>query len=218
MNQQERVYAVDLARGLAVGFMIWVHVLLTYSTPEVVNSIFGIIIGFLGSPPAAPVFMTLMGLSFYYSRNKDLKSGIRRGLQIILFGYLLNFFRGVLPVYMTGLLSPSKAAGIPAAVADYTDAFLELDILQFAGLAFIVMSLIRYCKVNKYVLLFLALVIAVISPYMWAFRLMFQCWIISSITCGAINPLPRNASATLFHFRFCPGLHSRWSVCSWGIH
>jgi surface polysaccharide O-acyltransferase-like enzyme len=169
MSQQERVYAVDLARGLAVAFMIWVHVLLTYSTPEVVNSIFGIIIAFLGSPPAAPVFMTLMGLSFYYSRNKDLKSGIRRGLQIILFGYLLNFFRGVLPVYMTGLLAPSKAAGIPAAVADYMDAFLELDILQFAGLAFIVMSLIRYWKVNKYVLLFLALVIAVISPYMWGF-------------------------------------------------
>jgi predicted alpha/beta hydrolase len=109
--------------------------LLTYSTSGVVNSIFGLIIGFLGGSPSAPVFMTLMGLSFYYSRNKGLKSGIRRGLQLILFGYLLNFFRGVLPVYLTGLPAPSKAAGIPAAVADYTNAFLELDILHFAGQA-----------------------------------------------------------------------------------
>ena len=164
---QERVFAVDLARGLAVVFMIWVHVLITYSTPEVQHSLFGAVIGFLGSPPAAPVFMTLMGLSFYYSRNNDMISTIKRGFYIIALGYVLNFLRGVLPVFMVKQLAPSAAAGIPAAVADYSAAFLELDILHFAGLALIVMAVLRELRVNKYIFLVLAAIVAVLSPLFW---------------------------------------------------
>ena len=64
-------------------------------------------------------------------------------------------------------LSPAKAAGIPAAVANCRDAFLEIDILQFAGLSLIVMAVIRELKVNRYVLLLLAALITCVSPSLW---------------------------------------------------
>ncbi len=70
MSQDKtRLRAIDLARGLAVFFMILVHVLITYSAPDVEHSLFGEIVGFQGGPPAAPVFMALMGISFYYSKH-----------------------------------------------------------------------------------------------------------------------------------------------------
>jgi len=87
---KKRLDAVDLARGLAIVFMIAVHMLEVYADKYVQNSIFGGIIEFLGGPPAAPVFMMLMGLSFMYSRKKDLKTSIIRGVKIFLLGYLLN--------------------------------------------------------------------------------------------------------------------------------
>ena len=63
-DERARVYAINLARGLAVFYMVLVHVLITYATPTVTGSVFGTIVGFLGGPPAAPVFMALMGTSF----------------------------------------------------------------------------------------------------------------------------------------------------------
>ena len=168
MNQAgKRVYAVDLARGLAVFFMILVHVLITNGNSEVEHSLFGEIIDRLGETPAAPVFMATMGISFYYSRNTELMAGIKRGLYIILLGYVLNFFRGVLPVFLIKLLAPSMAAGIPEAVANYYDVFMELDILHFAGLSLIVMAVFRELKVNKYFFLLLAGVVAIVSPILW---------------------------------------------------
>jgi len=166
-SRENRIAAIDLGRGLAVLFMIGVHVLITYSTVEVQHSIFGYVIGFLGSPPAAPVFMTLMGVSFYFSRNTGLAAGIKRGLQIILLGYLLNFLRGVVPVALARWWVPATAAGIPDAVANVHDALTELDILQFAGLSLIVMAILRQLQVNRYVLLVLAAVTAYVSPMLW---------------------------------------------------
>jgi uncharacterized membrane protein len=166
-SQNKRVYAVDLARGLAVLFMIGVHVLDTYSSHELQHTVLGLIIAWLGGPPSAPVFMALMGVSFYYSRNTDLKFGIKRGLEIILLGYILNILRGILPIFVVSLLAPSVAESIPQAVANYHDAFVELDILQFAGLSLIVMAIIRELKFNKYILLCLSVIIGFISPMLW---------------------------------------------------
>jgi hypothetical protein len=79
---------------MAVFFMIAVHTLEVFANPEVKNSIFGQIIEFLGGPPAAPVFMTLMGFSFIYSRKSELKPKLLRGFKIFLTGYILNIIRG----------------------------------------------------------------------------------------------------------------------------
>jgi uncharacterized membrane protein len=100
-TQNNRLLSIDLARGLAVFFMIAVHTLEVFANQDVKNSIFGQIIEFFGGPPAAPVFMTLMGFSFIYSRKSELKPKLLRGFKIFLSGYILNIIRGILPFPLT---------------------------------------------------------------------------------------------------------------------
>ena len=75
-----RIRAFDLARGLAVGFMILIHVLghfgdeTTWATPA------GVVVTFLGGPLAAPVFMFLMGASLSLSRRSGAASIARRAI------------------------------------------------------------------------------------------------------------------------------------------
>jgi hypothetical protein len=187
----KRIIAMDLARGLAVFFMILVHVEITFSTAEVDKSVFGQIIEFLGGPPAAPVFMAMMGVSFCLSRNRDLKSGVMRGLKIFLLGYVLNILRGVLPIMLADAFAPGKYAQIPPEVANLADAFWEIDILQFAGLALIAMAILRELKAGPRTLLALAS-----RPGSGALAAKYPSWAACAIFSGATSRRPRSASAT----------------------
>ncbi len=162
-----RVYAIDLARGLAVFFMILVHVLITFSSDEIRASLFGRFIDFMGGPPAAPVFMAMMGASLFFSRHSDFKTTALRGLKIIGLGYLLNFLRGVLPILLTKSFLPSAYAQIPEAVQNMTDAFLEVDILQFAGLALIAGAFMKNLNLKWFTYLIIAAIVGSISPFLW---------------------------------------------------
>jgi uncharacterized membrane protein len=170
IDKRKRVHAIDIARGFAIVFMIFVNVLETYATPEVLHSTFGRIIEFFGSPATAPVFMAAMGVSFYYSRNTDLQSGIHRGIKIILLGYFLNIVRSVIPVIFVKTSVPAQYASLSPAITNLRDGLADLDILQFAGLSLIVMAFIRRLKINKYVLLLTAVVIAIVSPELWGLK------------------------------------------------
>jgi len=103
----ERVRAFDLARGLAIVFMIGVHVLWHWGAPDTWTTPIGQVISFLGGPTAAPVFMFLMGASLAFSSRSSFSSLAVRGLWLVWLGYLLNFLRGVIPAYLglsTGLV------------------------------------------------------------------------------------------------------------------
>lgn len=168
---KKRLDAVDLARGLAVLFMIGVHVLEVYANPEVTNSVFGQVVEFLGGPPAAPVFMMLMGLSFAYSKKKDMRSGIIRGIKIFISGYLLNLLRGVLPLWAAQIISIPVTEGMTPEQSNLLNIFLISDILQFAGIALIIMVIIRELKINRYVLISIAFLISMLSPFLWKIKI-----------------------------------------------
>lgn len=160
-----RQFAVDFARGLAVLFMIWVHVLEMFGNYAVQDSYFSNVIEFLGGPPAAPVFMLLMGVSIAYSRKNQPGKLMLRGLMILLLGYVLNFAREIVPMYLgleLDLLSKSD-------LLPYTmlTIFLQMDILQFAGLALIFLGLLSALRVRRWLYLPLALFFALINPWMW---------------------------------------------------
>lgn len=166
-----RLDAVDLARGLAVFFMIAVHVLEVYANKEVTSSVFGEVVGFLGGPPAAPVFMMLMGLSFAYSKKKDMRSGIIRGLKIFVSGYTLNFFRGVLPFWVAQIMGFSVTDGMTSEQSNLLNIFLIADILQFAGIALIIMAIIRELNINRVALTIVAFLVAMLSPFLWKIKI-----------------------------------------------
>lgn len=169
-----RLLSIDLARGLAVLFMIAVHTLEVFANQEVKNSVFGQIIEFLGGPPAAPVFMTLMGFSFIYSRKSELKPKLLRGFKIFLSGYVLNILRGVFPFALSTYLKLDIVKTFPLDKLNEYTILTIVDILQFAGIALMVMALIQEFRINKYIILLFAFLISIISPFLWGFKLNIQ--------------------------------------------
>jgi hypothetical protein len=145
--------------------MVLVHVLETYAKPEVQGSVFGWVIEFLGGPPAAPVFMFLMGASLAFSRRAAPARGLRRGLWLLFLGYLLNFTRGALPTYLAlqaGLCTPEEL-GPHTPTYELTQA----DILHLAGLALIILTALRACVPMTYLWVLMSVGVAAVSPLLW---------------------------------------------------
>lgn len=172
--QTQRLRFLDMARALAAIFMIFVHVLNLLALPEVDKSVFGDCINFLGSPPAAPVFMFAMGASF--AVTLDLNRGVKfmRGFKIFAQGYFLNFLRLFCPFLLIlflglfGFKAPFQGDS-GSLKTELIDNLLVVDILQFAGLAYLFLSLVCFLRLNKTIFLSaLILAICLISPMLWA--------------------------------------------------
>ena len=68
---RERVRAFDLAAGLAVFFMILVHVLWHWGTPDTWTTPIGEAISYAAGPTATPVFLFLIGASLGAARRSN---------------------------------------------------------------------------------------------------------------------------------------------------
>jgi len=66
-----RQIELDIAKGLAIAFMIFDHVMETFASDQLNESGFADIVYFMACVPAAPVFMFSMGVGFLYTRNRD---------------------------------------------------------------------------------------------------------------------------------------------------
>jgi uncharacterized membrane protein len=64
-----RQLELDIARALAIVFMVLVHMFELFIEHPFPNTVSTHIIKFLGSPPAAPVFMLLLGVGIAYSKR-----------------------------------------------------------------------------------------------------------------------------------------------------
>lgn len=62
---------LDIARGLAVLFMIIIHVQLVFANAGVWDTLLADINDFNGDIPAAPMFMFLLGIGINYSRKNQ---------------------------------------------------------------------------------------------------------------------------------------------------
>lgn len=163
---QKRIVYLDLARGLAVFFMILQHAVIIFDTDMGEKSVLGMIMLALGTAPAAPVFLTLMGIFFSRKREITLNREILYGLKLVGLGYLLNLFRFFLPLSLEYLENP---------VAIFTlqkespfDMLLSIDILQTAGYSWMVLALLkRYLPHKEGLYYILAGLLAILSPLFW---------------------------------------------------
>jgi uncharacterized membrane protein len=121
--------------------MILIHVMRHWGEPSTWTTPIGVLASFLGGPPAAPVFMFLMGASVAFSRRSTFRSLAVRGSGLFLLAYVFNVFRGALPLTLglaTGVVTPQE-------VAPHTPGSLltMVDILQLAGLSLIGIAVLR---------------------------------------------------------------------------
>ncbi len=156
-----RQFELDVSRGLAVLFMVAVHVLMAFSNERVALSTFGSVIDFLGSPPAAPVFMFILGAGLVYSRHSSGKTLFKRGIIILATGYLLNFLRGGLPTLLSLALT-----GEAKLLESFYQEMVCIDILQFAAMAFLFFAFIKGFKINSKGLILIGIICAILNMFL----------------------------------------------------
>lgn len=147
---KQRNSTADLLKGLAVVFMIQVHLVELFAKPEIYTSWIGKISLFLGGPPAAPVFMLVMG--YFIARSKrSIGSNLLRGLKLIALGFALNIGLNL------HLLIKIFSGSINLSPLPY---IFGVDILFLAGLSIVVLSTVKHFA--KFKLIPLILLLAVI--------------------------------------------------------
>jgi uncharacterized membrane protein len=140
ITARERIRAFDLAAGLAVFFMILVHVLWHWGARETWTTPIGEAISLAAGPTAAPVFMFLVGASLGAAPRTGFGSLAARGLWLLVLGYVLNLLRGVIPATIglaTGVITADQ-------VAPYTPWWLgtTVDLHHAIGLSMVVIAAI----------------------------------------------------------------------------
>lgn len=127
---QGRQLELDIAKGLAILFMVFVHCFESLTPIEVTAT--GYMIEFLGGPLAAPVFMFALGVGIVYSRKSTPADLAVRGIRLLILAYVLNFLRSSLPQMFQYFRT-----GDPGYAKEAVALLFGVDILPFAGLVFL---------------------------------------------------------------------------------
>ena len=129
----------DLLKGFAVFLIVPVHIIETFIDFPGRESVFGKTLLFLGGPIAVPVFMMVMGYFLAKSQN-SFTTNLFRGIKIFMAGLLLNIglnFHLLLKIqFADWQLNPWEY-------------IFGVDIFYFAGLAIIILSLLKILKSGR---------------------------------------------------------------------
>jgi uncharacterized membrane protein len=163
-EQSKRIAALDLIKGMSVIGMIIIHTLLTFANVKSQSeTVIGSFIVFLGR--GTSIFLICMGLTFITSRSQSLKSAVMRGGFLLITALLMNFLKFIFPVIF-GFASDNfiQRYGWEGPIEQqYLYLMLLGDILQLAGMSLLFIGLIRKYVKNKYGILAIGLLVALIS-------------------------------------------------------
>lgn len=140
-----RQYEFDLARAIPVFFLPFVHTVIE-CTPvdriyEPIPFFFNIIIG---QPLGAPMFLFAMGACINFSRKSSPLDHMKRGLFLFIAGFLMNMWRFLLPYIIGyGITQDADKFITPLPFRVFGN-----DVLQFAGLFFLLFGFLQYIKLK----------------------------------------------------------------------
>lgn len=136
---------IDLAKAVFIIQLAMIHCFVDSTIPsgleEGVPYYFDSVIG---GPFGAPMTLFSMGIGLMYSRHCDGKSVLKRGFGIWLIGWLHNTCRFLIP----SLIGYAVTHDYERYVARTIYNFFGNDLLQFAGLAMMLMGLLMLLKLN----------------------------------------------------------------------
>ena len=143
-SNRQRQIELDIAKGLAIIFMVWVHVNEYFQADLYHGGTYNRVVEFLGSPPAAPVFMLLLGVGIVFSRNSTPAKLATRGAKLLLGGYILSFIRDVVPYYFLYKREPDQEL-----ITEGIALLWGVDILHFAGLVLIFFAVVKKFQITN---------------------------------------------------------------------
>ena len=157
-----RQLELDLGKALPILFLPFIHCTIECCTEE--QMLTGLPYTFdmiIGGPMAAPMFMFCMGATIHFSKENKAKRLLKRGLQMLLFGFLLNICRFLIP-YLIGY---AITGDVEQYLTPLPYHFFGDDVLQFAGLAMLALSLMIYLKLPKRAMFAIALALSVTGSF-----------------------------------------------------
>jgi len=150
-----RQVEIDLLKAFTVVFsMIIIHVF-DYDTVGFENNFTWWLDTIFGGIFGAPIFMFCMGLGMVYSRNSTPGQMMIRGLKLLTVGQVLNLFRYAL-IFAVRALADRAYDYRPAQALNFSS-----DIMQLAGLSFILMGLLGKCNLKNWAVLLVAVLMNV---------------------------------------------------------
>ena len=96
------------------------------------------LVEFFGCAPSAGVFMFVMGLGMVYTRHDSPADFVRRGIKLLMAGYLLNFFRQTLLLAVVNAFF--KESGYDG--GSLLGTFLKMNDIEFPGVTGLALSLL----------------------------------------------------------------------------
>ncbi len=159
-----RQVELDLAKCLAIFFMIFLHCFfVTVGFHNTISKPMARIIGqLLGGPFAAPVFMFSMGVGMVYSRNQEPVYMVKRGIKLMLLGLVVNVGEFLLPHFLAGkLLGKWDIFPIAGGLLLFC-----IDILAFAGMAFILIGVLKKLNVSTRGMVIIALILSIAGSFL----------------------------------------------------
>ena len=114
-----------------------------------------IIVDVLNRTIGASAFMICMGIGIAYAKSKDPKAYLQRGISLLIIGQVLNLFRYALP-YGIGYLVTGEEASRKLVFLVFSS-----DIMQFAGLTFLVLALLAYLRLSELMIFAVSVVLNV---------------------------------------------------------
>lgn len=151
---------LDFAKTIAIFGMILIHVF-THSGIEIsdINFVSFLIISLLGGVLAAPVFMFCMGIGIAYSKNSTPQQSLKRGIELTIKAWVLNFIRfPLLLLILWNFFDNTTNLQNHIIYGLFT-----LDILHFAGLSFILFAVFQKYKFSAKIILLIAIILAIIG-------------------------------------------------------
>ncbi|MFG6100225.1 heparan-alpha-glucosaminide N-acetyltransferase domain-containing protein [Leptothoe sp. ISB3NOV94-8A] len=162
----KRSYYLDIARGFAVFGMFTQHCMIVHEVSGGEgDSLLANLFVLLGTAPAAPVFMLLMG-AFLIKSKASTRQNMWRGIKLLILGIILNLLRFTIPVLIAISLYGRDNLNLAEGETLLTLLF-AVDIFHLAGLSLIFCTLIKKITDQKNTIPLLILTVLLASPFLW---------------------------------------------------
>lgn len=145
---------VDMTKALVIFFLATIHAYVECSTDDQLwHGLPYFFDSILGGPWAAPMFIFSMGIGLAFTTRNKAIDLFRRSIHICLVGLLLNVCRYLIP----SLVGFAITHDADYYITDLPYLFFGNDLLQFAALAMLLMSFLKFLKLTPWKIFFIAL-------------------------------------------------------------
>ena len=159
---RERQNELDFAKAMMLFFLALIHCTIACTPePQLAHGIPYLFDTIIGGPFSAPMYMFAMGIGMAYTSHNSPYDFFRRGIKIEIFGYILNICRFLIPSLVGYWITNDYSQYISPLLYR----FFGNDIMQFAGLAMLVVALFIKLRMPDWLMLLICLGMSLAGTY-----------------------------------------------------